>query len=184
MRKGHTSSAAFAQRMNVFEWQAVRSSLFDSNTVTHLIITKQALPVPKEMSMILDLMEYWGREIDSEWYYRVIDYCAFVALEKHNLSYENLLHHCLEFKVDLMLVASVGYLPYDATQHFLEEWATFYHGIFLYGSSRDRRDTHQIAIRSIKHAADLLYCQETVDSVVTPPAAPVTPPPVVSSSNW
>jgi len=45
---------------------ALSATTFNAPTVQHLILTKQALPVPNIVSEVLDYMEIWGNEYDSE----------------------------------------------------------------------------------------------------------------------
>ena len=65
--------------MEATKWKAIPSNVFDNNTVTHLIITKQALPAPQDVVEVIELMECWGKSLDAKWYNRVLDYLGYLC---------------------------------------------------------------------------------------------------------
>ena len=69
-------------------WKPVPSSAFSNDTVTYLIITKQALPAPPVVGEVLEVMECWGKSYDLVWYNRVIGYLGYLLSNGFQLSNE------------------------------------------------------------------------------------------------
>ena len=163
--------------MEPSEWKPVPSNAFSNDTVTYLIVTKQALPVPPVVGEVLEVMECWGKALDGLWYNRVVDYLAYLCYNGFELNKQTILHHAIEFKVHLMLQhLEDDDVRFDTVMEDFNEWFEYtYH----YGSTRCFLS---LCEKSIAHVQALLtYLDGTMLLVNSPVVIPVTPPSVVSS---
>ena len=77
----------------------IPSSTFDPYTVQHLIISSQALPCTPDMDDIIYRMERWGREINIQWYRKVMSWLAFNMELGFAVEREHLLFGCIEIRL-------------------------------------------------------------------------------------
>ena len=128
---GHTGKVDNV-RMEPTVWCTVPTNAFECNTVTHLIITKQALPVPHDMSDIVEVMESWG-SVDVEWYNRVVDYLGYLCSNGFHLSREDLAHHSIELRVDLMARRASAEVPLSVV---MDTFDVFFAQMYKYQTKR------------------------------------------------
>ena len=60
------------------KWRPVPAISFNNDTVTYLIVSKQALPVPASIAEVLDVMEGWGKSYDIVCYNCVVAYMGYL----------------------------------------------------------------------------------------------------------
>jgi hypothetical protein len=107
---------------NQLNWRALPSSCFSMLVLNYLIISGEALPVPKEMDKVLNCMDCWGRGIDAEWYYIVLQRMAVWLNGAEALSEQFVLKHCIGIRVRLMLTRNFGNAPATEALFFHLEW--------------------------------------------------------------
>ena len=160
---------------DIFTWTALKSTTFTKKTVNHLIMTKQAYPVPPDMSEIMDVMHVWGKRYDEVWCKRVYDYCAHLCTERYDIGRKLLFHHCLEFMVDLMLTKHFGHIPFCEIHAFMECWEECFQDEYTYG----RRGFRHLSYVCFNDALGMIHMQ-----LHTQPAPDaVVAPAVISSSS-
>ena len=150
----------------IFPWKAISSRTFENDTVTHLIVTKQAIPLPPDMSEIMDTMAVWGEKYDVEWHHRVVDYLAFLCTDNHQFDRQHLFHHCLEYMIDLMLQKRFGYLPMPQINAFMDVWEECFHDEYKYGN----RGFRHLCYFCFNHALRLIEYQGIPEITDEPPA--------------
>ena len=52
-------------------------STVEADIVQHLIISKQALPLPHDFCLLMDCMFYWGRSLHGPWYNKTLELINF-----------------------------------------------------------------------------------------------------------
>lgn len=162
--------------VEAMRWVAIPSNAFDIDTVTHLYISKQALPVPSTMGEIVDALECWGKALDIQWYNRSMRYLGYLLSNGFQLNRETMVNYIVQLRVLLMIDAHAADLPYDT---ILDEFADFFPQEYCHSKmfstlclvTFDHLDLFMKALSSI---------QMTNDAGA---AVPVTPPAVVSSSS-
>ena len=88
--------------------QAIHTSSLDKDTVTHLIVSGQALPVPQDYCDVLDVLDWWGRRISQSWYESVVEmmYCDLYNGQKVDRGC--LFKNCISFHMNDMADDAVG----------------------------------------------------------------------------
>ena len=166
-------------------WDAVPSSLFDKDTMTDLIISRQALPVTPVMSAILSVMECWGRKKCTAWYHRVVDFLAFLCREKQRMSDSFIMYQCIEFRLNSLATEcfgrDLGILEYNT---LLDGFRLSFEMDFFGAVGMPRTDLagifFKLAVRSFHFIQDVADASHSIAApVVVSSAAPV----VVSSSS-
>ena len=156
-------------------WTLLPSDTFDNKTVTHLIVSLQALPVPPNAGEVLDAMYCWGSALDLDWSNSVIDYMGYLCWNGFELTREDMFYHCIKIRIDLMIARHASDLPFTM---IMDDWSAFYKETFHYKFRRFSR----LCRASFAHVKSIL---EQLDDLVrlmnTPVVVPVTPPAVVSS---
>ena len=79
--------------------EAVLSSSFDKDTLQHLLLSKQAMPLTPSMSDIMDWMSSWGRSKSNTWYEDVVELFMFYCQEKIPVSDKRLVEDVISLKV-------------------------------------------------------------------------------------
>ena len=171
-RKKHTGYLGRVNgiAMEATTWRCIPSNAFENDTVTYLIMTKQALPVPQDIGAIIEVMECWGKALDSEWYNRVVDYLGYLCWNGFELPREELVHHTIEFRVHLIARRRPG-VPYTIV---MDRFDAFFRTSYKYTTKR----IFALCTSSFLHTEELVnqlvdhgYSMMNVDATV-----PVTPP--------
>ena len=176
-RKQHTGhiGRVGAIQMEATTWRILPTNAFHNDTVTHLVVTQQALPVPAHIGEVIEVMESFGRSFDVEWYNRVIDYMGYLLSNGFELSREDIIHHSIELRVDLMVRRHRGDLPFNIV---MDDFDGHFKRTYHYGSTKRFMPLCMLMIDYV----DARIAQfDTVNSVMSlvnsDPVAPVTPPP-------
>ena len=160
------------------KWRPVPAVAFNNDTVTYLIVSKQALPVPASIAEVLDVMEGWGKSYDIVWYNRVVAYMGYLLCNGFELSREFIVQHAIEFKVNMMAQDSSAGVPYNIV---IEDFALWFEETYLYSSNRQ---FYELCRRAISHVNCVLTEVEALLPMVnTSVVVPVLPPSTVSSSS-
>jgi hypothetical protein len=107
------------------------SRVLSKETVTSLIIGKEALPVPFVLNEIMDFMERWGRGEDNVWYRQVVDWVGFVCNEGIKQDYLGIAYDCIALRVRRVL-----YLHgMDGNRRIFTAWKTFFFHQYEYVTS-------------------------------------------------
>ena len=141
------------------DWEALPSSMFDADTMTYLLVSRQALPATRDMAKILDTMESWGRGVSDMWYLRTVDYLGFLCEEKHELGCQQLMRHCIAFRVNTLLVEeafakmTITLDQYDA---LLDNFECFFDDSYCYSTKCFRELC----------AGSFFFIRESVDAIL------------------
>jgi len=149
-----------------FDWVALSSSMFDTETVQHLIVSKQALPVPPDMGAVLDCMEYWGRRIDPNWYDLVVQWMALMCYcgtqGGSAVPKERIMMQCIEPRIERMLHYCLGgILPFVECRILLDEWRVFFEHDYNYGAGHFK-DFFYLANRSFDYIGSVINRERSV----------------------
>ena len=115
----------------------VPTTTFDADTVQHLLLTKQALPVPNVVSKVIDCMEDWGKEYDLEWYNEVVNLIAYLLSNQTVLTQEELFYDLLEFKINALIYEYIGLNEHVTATRIFDLWKDKFHYDFCYNGVRD-----------------------------------------------
>jgi len=158
-------------------WKAVPTSVFDKGTVQQLIVSGQALPAPREMCDILDCVDYWGRALDPEWYFKMVELMASWCSDGFAPNTELLLGQCIQMRVRRMLDQYSG-MPWLDGTHGSElevKWLAFFLEEFHDRGHSNSKDFYQLCVVSI-HFVEAMITEEQ-QNVLTgglPPAVVVS----------
>ena len=157
------------------KWTILHSNTFDNDTVTHLIVSMQALPVPPTVSEVLDGIQSWGKSLDPEWCNCATDYMGYLCWNGFELQSEDIFFHLIKMRIDLMLQRHASDLPFAS---IMEDWECYYKWSFHYKG----RVFADLCLSSFEYVKSIL---EELDNLIrlmnTPVVVPVTPPSIVSS---
>lgn len=130
------------------KWCSIPSKMLKKCTVTHLIISKEALPIPSDISEILDVMECWGKGYDLQWHNLAIDYVGYLCSNGFELNRESIVHHVIEIGMRVVVQRrqrrGSNHLPFNMA---MEEWEAFFDEQYKYGKSRRFIDLARASFR-------------------------------------
>jgi len=169
---------------------SLHTSTIDSPTLQHLIVTKQAYPLPPEMEDVLDVMGVWGRKINEAWYQRVLFIFAGSMETKIPKTRKQLYKECIEIRILDMIMSRMLLHPRIA-QTVLIKWNLCYKDLFEHRT----RCFYEHCIRSFNYVESCVrramwfgVVIPCVDSATSSEAGAEEPPvvvsSVVSSSDW
>ena len=143
----------------------VLTSAFDKETLQHLLLSKQGIPLCPAMDKIMDWMYAWGKSKSRMWYDETIELFSFYFHEKIRLSERELMFEVIAIKVrqDIHLRVAVhtdmiGWTTYN-------EWVDFFN--FYYEAS----STHfyDLTTKSISYVSD--RCDAMLEQIMTVPVS-------------
>ena len=137
----------------------VLASSFDTETLQHLIISGQGIPVAPVMDEIMDWMHYWGRGKSMSWYQESMDVLEFYCKEGIAVSKREVVFEILSIRVRqriwyaLQHTLHLGWLTYN-------EWHDWFN--FQYESvTTDFFDLYMKSDSYIKDRLELLVGMAT-----------------------
>jgi len=101
--------------------QIVRAACFYKDTLQHLVVTLQALPVPPKASEVLSYMEHKGKKVSVDWCNEVVMFVFRQMNNGHPVANCALVLHCLKCRVKEMLSDALAATP-DAQVALLNHW--------------------------------------------------------------
>ena len=136
----------------------VLSSSFDKETLRHLLLSKQAVPLSPAMEKVMDWMYCWGRSKSRRWYDETIELFSFYCHEKIPICERELFFEVIAIKIRQDIHDSyvhtdlIGWMTYN-------EWVDYFN--FYY----DNCSTHfyDLTTKSIWYVRD--RCDTTLEAV-------------------
>lgn len=105
---------------------AIPSSCLTHDTVQHLIVSKEALPVPPAMCDILDLMHCWGRDRDPVWHVKVVDWLCFLLVSKNHLPDQMALRDCVKCRIRSIILEMGDEITPFVSNNMIAMWRQFF----------------------------------------------------------
>ena len=124
---------------------ALHTSCVDNSTSTHLIVTKQGMPLPQDYSDIMDCMDWWGRTISPRWHENVTEYMYYKLKSGDKLSREKLFKQCIEFHISDRLNSELT-INQESAPWIEQQWSYFFDRTYEF----DSKDFFDCAVRSIQ----------------------------------
>jgi len=113
----------------------VAATAFKKDTLQHLIITCQVMPVPPSVTTILEYMECHGKTVSFSWYDRVVEHIWRQLVFGNQVKHEYLIVHCLRYRVSNLLCRSV--LRRDEQLLVTDSWIDSVMHEYEYRGNRD-----------------------------------------------
>jgi len=123
----------------------LHTSTIDSATLQHLIVTKQAYPLPPDMEDVLEAMVVWGKRTDEEWYQHVLTTFSTLMEMGNQKTRKQLFQQCVEVRVFDIIMSQM--LSPRLVQAMLIEWKLCFEDLYECRT----RCYYQISIRSINY---------------------------------
>ena len=152
-------------------FDVVTTSSFDKETLRHLFLSKQAIPLTPTMAEIMDWMYCWGRNKSDSWYERTLEWFMFLCTEKISVSKRELIFDTIAIKVRedihcyFVTTQMTGWLTYN-------EWVDWFN--FQYENITE--DFFELSYKSIG------YVQSRCEALVEATTAPTNATPEVPVS--
>jgi len=157
---------------------ALPSTTFSAATVLHLLVTKQALPVPNVVANVLDYMECWGKEHDSEWHDEAVTWIAYLLKNKIHCTEEELFYDLIEFKIKGLIYECIGLNEHLAATRIFDLWKEQLNYNCCYSGVRDFKQaaTNSFTAVMVQVNAYLQVQSSLTRGQSTPPRSdPVSP---------
>jgi hypothetical protein len=161
----------FAKRARRHSFVTLPSNCVNKDTLNHLIITKQAIPLTSSMNEIVDYMERWGKSEDSVWYQQVVDWLAFICREGIKREHLGVLYDCVALKVRREIYLHAGTVATSETSRIFNAWRTFFFDQYA------RSTTDFIAL---KQSSMVFVATLIANLISSPPVTPISNAVVVS----
>lgn len=110
----------------------IPSKAFNDDTVQHMILTKEALPLPPIMCHIARYMECWGRGVSTIWHHRVLDELRLFLQEGMAVSDEKVLHDCVKIRIWQMVGSRIDNL--QEVQNIIDQWSAYFSVLYKKGT--------------------------------------------------
>ena len=120
----------------------LRTSSLENDTVTLLIVTRQALPLPQDYCDVLDCMDWWGRRISQRWYEVVLEMMFLDLSSGQKVDRECLFKNCISFRMNEMVNEAINVDP----AWLMLCWHNLFDNTYMY----DTKDFFGCAVKSIQ----------------------------------
>ena len=136
----------------------------DSDIVQYIIITEQGIPLPHDISVLMDCMFYWGRSLSGPWYDKTLElinfYISCSDLNVSTFSATELYFDVIQMRVVLLINNHFAH----GNSFVVEGWMEHYRSLI----DRGITDFFELAVSSFqytKRAIDELEHDSDTESI-------------------